>query len=175
MEYVELKAISSFNSSPKLWKRFVDDTFVIMQTNEVNRFFDHLNNVDPNINFTIELEQDDKLAFLDVLVMRTQDGKLATKVHRKTIHTNRYLNYHSAHSIEQKQGVMMNLYNRAQSLITKLTDWKKEKSFLSHMLTENDYSKWFIQKALKKKKGSTSSKVTRRRKIYWISVFAIYT
>ena len=34
------------------------------------------------INFTIELEQDDKLAFLDVLVMRTQNGKLATKVHR---------------------------------------------------------------------------------------------
>ena len=39
MEYVEQKAISLFSSSPKLWKRFVDDTFVIMQTNEVNRFF----------------------------------------------------------------------------------------------------------------------------------------
>ena len=33
-----------------------------------------------NTNFTIELKQDDKLAFLDVLVMQTQDGKLATKV-----------------------------------------------------------------------------------------------
>ena len=84
-----------------------------MQTKKVNRFFDHLNNVDPNINFTIELEQDEKLAFLDVLVIRTQNGKLATKVHRKTAQTNRYLNYHSAHSIEQKQGVVMNLYNRS--------------------------------------------------------------
>ena len=71
VEYVEKKAISSFSSSPKLWKRFVDDTFVIMQTNKVNRFFDYLNNVGLNINFTIELEQDDKLAFLDVLVMQT--------------------------------------------------------------------------------------------------------
>ena len=44
-------------------------------------------------------------------------------------------------------------HNRAQSLITKSTDWKKEKSFLSHMLTENDYPKWFIQKALKKRKA----------------------
>ena len=60
MEYVEQKAIFSYSSSPKLWKRFVDDTFVIMQTNEVNRFFDHLNKVDSNINFTIKLEQDDK-------------------------------------------------------------------------------------------------------------------
>ena len=151
MEYVEQKAISSSSSSPKLWKRFVDDTLVIMYTNEVNRFFDHLNSVDPNINFTMELEQDDNLAFLDVLVMRTQEGKLATKVHRKPTHTNRYLNYHSAHSNEQKQGVVINLYNRAQSLTTKSTDWKKEKSFLSYMLAENDYPNWFIQKALKKK------------------------
>ena len=165
MEYVKQKAISSFSSSPKLWKRFVDGTFVILQTTEVNRFFDHLNNVDPNINFTIELEQDDKLAFLDVLVMRTQDGKLATKVHRKTTHTNRYLNYQSAHSIEQKQRVVMNLYNRAQSLITKSTDWKKEKSFLSHMLTENDYPKWFIQKALKKKAQAQAKLQEEKRHI----------
>ena len=71
--------------------------------------------------------------------MRTQDKKLATKVHRKTTHINRYLNYYLARSNEQKQGVVMNLYNRAQSLITKSTDFKKEKRFLSHMLTENDY------------------------------------
>ena len=164
MEYVEQKAISSFSSSPKLWKRFVDDTFVIMHTNEVNRFFDHLNSVDPNINFTMELEQDDNLAFLDVLVMRTQDGKLATKVHRKPTHTNRYLNYHSAHSNEQKQGVVINLYNRAQSLTTKSTDWKKEKSFLSHMLAENDYPNWFIQTALKKRKTQAQVKLQEEEK-----------
>ena len=102
-----------------------------MQTNEVNRFFDHLNNVDSNIILTIELEQDDKLAFLDVVVIRTQDGKLAFKVHGKITHTNRCLNYHSAHSNGQKQGVVMNLYNRAQSLITKLTDWIKKDFYLT--------------------------------------------
>ena len=88
-----------------------------------------------------------------------QDGKLAAKVHRKPTHTNRYLNYHSAHSNEQKQGVVINLYNRAQSLITKSTDWKKEKSFLCHMLTENDYPNWFIQKALKKRKAQAQVKL----------------
>ena len=66
---------------------------------------------------------------------------------------------HSAHSIEQKQGVVINLYNRAQPLITKSADWKKEKSFLSHMLTENDYPKWFIQKALKKRKAQPQAKL----------------
>ena len=36
MEYVKQKAIFSFSSSPKLRKRFVDDTFVIMQINGVD-------------------------------------------------------------------------------------------------------------------------------------------
>ena len=89
--------------------------------------------------------------------MQTQDGKLVTKVHQKTTHTNRYLNYHLAHSNKQKQSVAMNLYNRAQSLVAKLTDWKKEQRFLFHILTENDYPKWFIQKALTKRKRSSSS------------------
>ena len=92
-----------------------------MQTNEVNRCFNHLNNVNSSINFTIEPELDDKLAILYVLVMRTQNGKLTTKVYRKTTHTNRYLNYHSAHS-KQKQGIKMNLQKQTQLLITKSTD-----------------------------------------------------
>ena len=142
-----------------------------MQINGVNRFFDHLNDVDSNINITIEQEQDDKLAFLDVLVMRTQDGKLATTVHRKTTHTNRYLNYHSAHSNEQKQGVVMNLYNRAQSLIAKSTDWKKEKRFLSDMLTENDYPKWFIQKALRKRKAQAQVKSKEEERLIGLVTF----
>ena len=63
------------------------------------------------------------------------------------------MNYHLARSNEQKQGAVMNLYNQSQSLITKSTDSKKRNSFLSHMLTENDYPKWFVQKALKKRKA----------------------
>ena len=65
-------------------KLFVDNAFVIMKTNEVNRFLYHLDHVDLNINVTIEPEQDDKLAGLNVLVIRNRNGKLATKVYRKT-------------------------------------------------------------------------------------------
>ena len=70
-------------------KLFVDDAFVIMKKNEVNRFLYHFDRVDLNINVTIEPEQDDKLAVLDVLVIRNRNGKLATKVYRKaTPHQN---------------------------------------------------------------------------------------
>ena len=38
----------------------------------------------------------------------------------------------------------MKSYNRAQSLITKSTGYMKEKRFLFHMLTKNDYLKIFF-------------------------------
>ena len=52
-----------------------------MKTDKVNRFFDHLNNVDSNASFTIKLEQNDKLGFLDALGTRAQERKLATEVY----------------------------------------------------------------------------------------------
>ena len=41
MEHIEIKAINSFFSPPKLWSRFVDDTFVIIKSDIVKKFFDH--------------------------------------------------------------------------------------------------------------------------------------
>ena len=35
MEHIEIKMINSFFSSPKLWSRFVDDTFVIIKSDIV--------------------------------------------------------------------------------------------------------------------------------------------
>ena len=42
-----------------------------------------LNSVRPSIKFTMELEEDGKLPFLDVMVTRNED-RLVTSVYRKT-------------------------------------------------------------------------------------------
>ena len=70
MEHIEIKAINSFFSPPKLWSRFVDDTFVILKSDIVKRFFAHINSIEASIKFTIEHEKEDKLPFLDILVMK---------------------------------------------------------------------------------------------------------
>ena len=42
---------------PKVWKRYVDDTFYVMKKGNVERLLDHLNRVHP-IQFTCKLEKD---------------------------------------------------------------------------------------------------------------------
>ena len=37
---------------PRVWYRYIDDTFVVIKTQYINKFTNHINNIDPNIKFT---------------------------------------------------------------------------------------------------------------------------
>ena len=55
----------------KCWLHCIDDTFVVWShgEEEFGRFLAHINGVQPHIQFTMEREMDDQLAFLHVLVL----------------------------------------------------------------------------------------------------------
>ena len=72
MENFEKKAIESYPLKPKLWKRYVDDTNVLWPygEQELNKFFEHLNIQSVDIKFTMEVEKNGSIPFLDVLVYK---------------------------------------------------------------------------------------------------------
>ncbi|KAL9954306.1 hypothetical protein ACROYT_G041825 [Oculina patagonica] len=84
MESFQEQAITSSSCKPKIWKRYVDDTFTILDRGRVDSFLQHLNNQQPSIRFTIETENDCKIAFLDTTVSREPDGRLTTSKITKT-------------------------------------------------------------------------------------------
>nr|VZI45424.1 unnamed protein product [Spirometra erinaceieuropaei] len=53
----------------KFWARSVDDTFADIHRDQLLTFKEHLNPVFPDIQFTVE-EENNQLTFLDVLVCR---------------------------------------------------------------------------------------------------------
>ena len=66
MEYFEHRALTSAMNPPRLWKKYVDDTFVILQQLQREEFLQHINSVDPSIMFTKEkLRDDGSIPFLD--------------------------------------------------------------------------------------------------------------
>ncbi|XP_078375738.1 uncharacterized protein LOC144659173 [Oculina patagonica] len=58
MESFEEQAITSSSYKPKIWKRYVDDTFTILDRENVDSFLQHLNIQQPSIYFTMETEKD---------------------------------------------------------------------------------------------------------------------
>jgi len=60
----------------------------------------------------VEFEPNDKLHFLDILLIKS-DFHLLFSIYRKPTHSNRYLNFRSCHPILAKQGVVISLMYRA--------------------------------------------------------------
>ena len=58
-----------------MWLRYVDDIFILWPHQEdVQILLDHVNSIRPFIQFTMVKEQDNKLPFFGVLVIRTEQG-----------------------------------------------------------------------------------------------------
>ncbi|BHF77739.1 hypothetical protein SprV_0602084800 [Sparganum proliferum] len=100
---------------PKFWVRYVHDTFVVIERDQVLTFQEHLNAVFPDIQFTMEEEENNQLAFLDVLVCRKDCGGLKTKVFRKATNTMQVLNFNSNHPISHKRSCVRTLYRRVET------------------------------------------------------------
>ncbi|XP_038148866.1 uncharacterized protein LOC119788543, partial [Cyprinodon tularosa] len=157
MEEMEKRALDTFNGiPPSHWFRYVDDTFVKIQLEEVEAFTKHINSVDRNIKFTREDAKDNKLPFLDCLVSMEGDGSLNIEVYRKPTHTDQYLLFDSHHPLEHKLSVIRTLQHRAEHVPTKTDGKQKEQKHIKDALRNCGYPNWaFIKSARKSKRHAT--------------------
>ena len=113
MELLEDDHYQEIIGTGSVWMRYVDDVIVVTPDDiDLDKKLDRLNEVDANIQFTIEVEKDRSLPFLDVLIMRTDSG-LRFKVYRKDTNKEDYIHYYSAHSERVKSGIVIGFYLRA--------------------------------------------------------------
>ena len=70
---------------PSISFRYVDDTFSLFDSKDIaSRFLDFLNSRHPNIKFTIELEENREIPFLDVCIKRDHNT-FSTTIHHKKL------------------------------------------------------------------------------------------
>ena len=143
MEDFEQKAISTAPHPPYFWKRYVDDTFTILESSHKRAFLDHINSIDQNIQFTYEEQREDgSLPFLDVLVSPNEDGSLNSTVFRKATHTDLYLQWDSHHTLPSKYSVVGTLLHRANTICSDPQLLKQEEDHLYKALSICKYPAW---------------------------------
>ncbi|XP_064481489.1 uncharacterized protein LOC135394599 [Ornithodoros turicata] len=142
MEHVEETALQRTQHVPKFYRRYVDDTFVVLNQGHLNDFVSILNGVEPTIQFTQEVEQHGTLSFLDGSVRRWEDGTLQTSVHRKPCNKRNFLNFDSHHPLEQKRIVVRS--HRSDKFASTAELLAAEEKTIADSLTKRGYPKSFI-------------------------------
>ena len=151
MEHLENQALSTALNPPKLWIRYVDDTFIILKKDHFDEFTNHINTIHPSIKFTSEVEIEGQLPMLDVLFTRQPDKHLKCKVYRKKTHTDQYLHFDSHHPLQHKLGVIRTLQYRADTLVTEQQDKDQEINHINNALRKCGYQDWVLHTSNKKR------------------------
>ena len=77
--------------APKYYRRYVDDIFLLFKAKDhVKKFLRYRNSRHPNVKFTCEEENDDKISFLDISITRTEN-KFTMSIFRKKTYSRVYL------------------------------------------------------------------------------------
>ena len=78
MMSLEEKVLPKVSNYLRYWKHYVDDTFAYVVPEKINFILKELNSYHPNLKFTYELEENNKITFLEVLLNRITTSELAS-------------------------------------------------------------------------------------------------
>ncbi|XP_076042194.1 uncharacterized protein LOC143026083 [Oratosquilla oratoria] len=145
MQRYEEEILQDASPSLKLWVRFVDDVFVIMEKEEVESFFELLNGKNEANQFEMEKEENGRLPFLDVMVTRS-GATLTTGVYRKDTHADRLLDYNSCHPAAHKRSVVKTLWSRIEKVCSRDDNRRKERSHLKNVFRDNGYPNLVVKR-----------------------------
>ena len=134
---------------PIIYKRYVDDTFVVFKKKEhAQLFFTYLNNKHNNIRFTMESEKDGIIPFLDILIDNRSDS-IQCSVYRKITFTGLGINFLSHCAERFKLNTFQTLFYRAFNLSSNYFIFHNEVMFLKDFFINNGFNSDIFFKQLK--------------------------
>ena len=87
----------------------------------------------------MEIEDNDCLSFLDVLISRTDDGKIETSVYRKKTFSGLYMKNDSFVPLSFKNSLVYSLLNRTFKICSSNEIFKKEVEIVKDILLCNGF------------------------------------
>ena len=137
-------------SSILLYRRYVDDTFCLFDTeHDATLFFDYINDRHPNIRFTMEKEMDKKIPFLDVMIDNSQPLSPITRVYRKKTFTGLLTNYFSFTPFSYKLGLIRTLVDRTYKINNTWIGFHEDIKKLLLILRKNLFPSHIVERVIK--------------------------
>lgn len=169
-------AIEKSGFEPTLLVKYVDDTLAFLPKEEMENFFNLLNGEHREIKFTVEVEEDKKIPYLDMMIQRTKELQIITNYYQKETSKNRLLNFNSEHPSTQKTGMA---YGTISRILTLTSDINRNTAIdkIYNILTMNNYPHNLIKRLINKFEDKNKNKDKRQDndKEKWIYRSLSYT
>ncbi|XP_011858314.1 PREDICTED: uncharacterized protein LOC105555883 [Vollenhovia emeryi] len=149
MDDLETNCMERLNFAIPVYYRYVDDIFMILPANRLTDVLNTFNNYHPRLKFTVEIENNNTLNFLNTSVFR-EDRKLFTNWYRKPTFSGRYINYFSSHQTRYKINTIINLVDQAV-LLSDSRFHDANINIIKDILLNNSYPPSFIDKHINRR------------------------
>ena len=151
MSDLENKVFDTFDGNlPLLYKRYVDDIFLVFNDrDDCELFYEYINRQHPNIKFTLDIEENECLPFLDVLVSRSADGVVSTSLYRKDTFSGLMMQYDSFVPVSYKKSLVNGLIHRAWKICSSSELFQSELTYIKRLLLSNGFPLKFINRQIK--------------------------
>ncbi|XP_075163350.1 uncharacterized protein LOC142235985 [Haematobia irritans] len=153
-------SIGKMPNKPKILTKYVDDLFGIIKKTETINTINVLNSYNKLIQFAMEEENDNKLAYLDTIVIR-KENRILLDWYQKDTASGRLVNFHSKHPKSMIINTANNFINRVLTISDKIYH-HQNKQKIRDILLMNDFPKKTIKEAQKPKKDN----INKEPKIY---------
>ena len=114
--------------------------------NYEEKWLQYINEQHPNIKFTVELETDKKLSFLDVLLEHNNKQGFSTCTFYKKTYTGLLTNYHSFTSSCYKFGLIKTLVDRSFKINSSWSGFDRDCNTICKNLQKNCFPKHVIER-----------------------------
>ncbi|XP_075160352.1 uncharacterized protein LOC142233335 [Haematobia irritans] len=156
MERLLDSCMQKLEKRPKFITKYVDDLFAIIRETEIEKTLATLNSFHNNIRFTMELEQNQKLPYLDLLITK-DEGKLKMDWYQKNTASGRIMNYFSNHPKRIIINTAKNLIHRVLSISDHQFQQKNKKK-LQDILENNNFPSNLIKSLIAEYKPSSKKR-----------------
>lgn len=139
------------NLLPRWWRRYIDDVFAVIKRSELDAICKFLNSQDeyPTIKFTAVPEEDGKLEFLDLLLIR-KNNEVEVGVFHKPTSTKRLIPSTSHCPTQHKGAAFHALAHRISNLPLTIENYKREYDYMVEAAVINGYKKSMVDEIIKK-------------------------
>ena len=139
---------SVIKDTAKLFERYMDDIIRSIKHEKIEEKLQQINNIHANLKFTIEVEQDGRIPFLDMLLIRN-GNKLTSTWYCKPTDTGLVMNFHALAPRRYKRAVVSGFIHRIHRACSTWENFHTSLQKAKEILEKNQYSPHFYESVIK--------------------------